>query len=43
MEGQVPIDGDAPNVVSVDHGWGVLYDKTSEEDLWRRWAKGDST
>ena len=39
MEGQVPIDGDRPNV-STMHG-GFLYDRRPEQRVWGRWANGD--
>ena len=39
MEGQVPIDGDRPNVSTMDGGF--LYDRTPEQRVWGRWANGD--
>ena len=38
MEGQVPIDGDRPNVATM--GGGFLYDRTPEQRVWQRWANG---
>jgi len=43
MRGQVPIDGDAPNVAVVNGGRGMLYDKTPEQNIWRQWAAGNFT
>src|SRR5262249_39614588 len=41
MEGQVPIDGDAPNVAIVNGGEGLIYDGVPEQRVWDRWASGD--
>jgi hypothetical protein len=41
MNGQIPIDTGARNVTASADGSKLIYDATLEQELWRRWARGD--
>jgi hypothetical protein len=43
MNGQVILDGSAPNVLRSKDGHGIIYDGRQDWAMWNAWANGDFT
>ena len=43
MNGQVIVDGAAPNVLQTKDGQGTIYDGRQDWEMWKAWANGDFT
>ena len=41
MDGRIPVDMSARNVISSPDQRKFIYDATLEQELWRRWARGE--
>ena len=43
MNGQVVVDGSAPNILRSKDGHGIIYDGRQDWAMWNAWANGDFT